>query len=185
MAAAEAALAPLSRALADAGVSDEAGALVVPPEQLIRVLRWLRDEPDQAYDMLSSLTAIDYLPAEAQARQPARPGRFEVVYHLCSTVHRRGPIALKCRTASRVDPHLPSVTDLYRGAEFQEREAYDLFGIVFDGHPDLRRILMWEGFADHPMRKDYRPPDDHEWEPTSHLEEEEARETGKRASGSP
>jgi len=57
---------------------------------------------------------------------------------------------------------------VYRGAEFQEREAYDLYGIVFDGHPDLRRILMWEGFQDFPMRKDYEPPDDYEYEPTPH-----------------
>ncbi len=65
---------------------------------------------------------------------------------------------------------MASLTPVYRGAEFQEREAYDLYGIIFDGHPDLRRILMWDEFKDYPMRKDYREPDDYEWEPTPHGE---------------
>jgi NADH-quinone oxidoreductase subunit C len=63
---------------------------------------------------------------------------------------------------------LPSLTPVYRGAEFQEREVYDLFGVVFDGHPDLRRLLLWEGFQDYPMRKDYTEPDDYQYEPTPH-----------------
>ena len=66
--------------------------------------------------------------------------------------------------------HLPSLTPIWRGAEFQEREIFDLYGIIFDGHPDLRRILMWEGFKDFPMRKDYVEPDDYEYEPTPHDE---------------
>jgi NADH-quinone oxidoreductase subunit C len=66
--------------------------------------------------------------------------------------------------------HLPSLTPLYRAAEFQEREVYDLYGVRFDGHPDLRRILMWDEFVDHPMRKDYVQPDDFEYEPTPHDE---------------
>ena len=64
--------------------------------------------------------------------------------------------------------HLPSLTPIWRSAEFQEREIFDLYGIHFDGHPDLRRILMWDEFNDHPMRKDYREPDDYEYEPTPH-----------------
>jgi NADH-quinone oxidoreductase subunit C len=63
---------------------------------------------------------------------------------------------------------LPSLTPVWRGAEFQEREIYDLYGIAFDSHPDLRRILMWDGFQDYPMRKDYVEPDDYEYEPTPH-----------------
>jgi NADH:ubiquinone oxidoreductase subunit C len=65
---------------------------------------------------------------------------------------------------------LPSLTPIWRSAEFQEREIFDLYGIRFDGHPDLRRILMWDEFEDHPMRKDYREPDDYEYEPTPHDE---------------
>ena len=63
---------------------------------------------------------------------------------------------------------MPSLTPIWRSAEFQEREIFDLYGIRFDGHPDLRRILMWDEFEDYPMRKDYREPDDYEWEPTPH-----------------
>ena len=74
---------------------------------------------------------------------------------------KHGPVVLRLRTANRADKtHLPSLTPVWRSAEFQEREAFDLYGIVFDGHPDLRRILMWDGFVDYPMRKDYVPPDD-------------------------
>jgi NADH-quinone oxidoreductase subunit C len=76
---------------------------------------------------------------------------------------------LRCRTADRADHAvIPSVVSVYRSAEFQEREIYDLFGIVFTGHPDLRRILMWDEFTDHPMRKDYVAPDDYQYEPTPH-----------------
>jgi NADH-quinone oxidoreductase subunit C len=73
------------------------------------------------------------------------------------------------RTADRGEAaRLPSLTPIWRSAEFQEREIFDLYGIHFDGHPDLRRILMWDEFEDHPMRKDYVEPDDYEWEPTPH-----------------
>ena len=75
------------------------------------------------------------------------------------------------RTANRTDQvELPSLTPVWRGAEFQEREVFDLYGVVFTGHPDLRRIFMWDGFKDHPMRKDYVEPDDNECEPTPHDE---------------
>jgi NADH-quinone oxidoreductase subunit C len=72
---------------------------------------------------------------------------------------KHGPVILRLRTVDRGERnHVPSLTPVWRSAEFQEREAFDLYGIVFDGHPDLRRILMWEEFADYPMRKDYVPP---------------------------
>ena len=84
---------------------------------------------------------------------------------------KHGPLVLRQRTANRSDQvHVASLTPIWRGCEFQEREIYDLYGIVFDGHPDLRRILMWEGFKDFPMRKDYQQPDDYEYEPTPHDE---------------
>lgn len=97
------------------------------------------------------------------------PGYLEVVYHLYAVAKRSGPLVLRLRTAGREDNvSVPSLTPVWKSAEFQEREAYDLFGIVFDGHPDLRRILMWDEFTDHPMRKDYVAPDDYEYEPTPH-----------------
>jgi NADH-quinone oxidoreductase subunit C len=80
-------------------------------------------------------------------------------------------VILRLRTENRTDKTtVPSLTPVWRSAEFQEREAYDLFGIQFEGHPDLRRLLMWEEFKDFPMRKDYVGPDDFEYEPTPHDE---------------
>jgi NADH-quinone oxidoreductase subunit C len=100
-----------------------------------------------------------------------RPEFLEAVYHLYSMSLKHGPLVIRLRTGNRTDDaRLPSLTPVWRGAEFQEREIFDLYGIVFDGHPDLRRILMWEGFKDFPMRKDYVEPDDYEYEPTPHDE---------------
>ena len=99
------------------------------------------------------------------------PGCLEVVYHLYSIAGKSGMLTLRVSTGDREgDVCGPSLTPVWTGAEFQEREVYDLFGIRFDGHPDLRRILMWDEFADHPMRKDYVAPDDYEYEPTPHDE---------------
>src|SRR5205807_10032710 len=100
-----------------------------------------------------------------------KPVYLEVVYHLYSMALKHGPLVLRQRTGNRNDDvHVASLTLVWRGCEFQEREAYDLYGIIFDGHPDLRRILMWDGFKDYPMRKDYKAPDDYEYEPTPHDE---------------
>ena len=99
------------------------------------------------------------------------PGYLEAVYHLYSMTHKHGPVIIRMRTRDRGEcARLPSLTPVWRSAEFQEREIFDLYGIRFDGHPDLRRILMWDEFEDHPMRKDYVQPDDFEWEPTPHDE---------------
>ena len=104
-----------------------------------------------------------------ETRKRVEPGFLEAVYHLYSVAKKHGPLVLRMRTVNRTDQvELPSLTQVWRSAEFQEREAFDLYGIVFTGHPDLRRLLMWEGFKDHPMRKDYVEPDDYEWEPTAH-----------------
>jgi NADH-quinone oxidoreductase subunit C len=85
--------------------------------------------------------------------------------------HKHGPVIIRMRTVNRTDQvELPSLTPVWRSAEFQEREIFDLYGIQFTGHPDLRRLLMWEGFKDHPMRRDYVDPDDFEYEPTAHDE---------------
>jgi len=106
-----------------------------------------------------------------ETRKRIEPGCLETVYHLYSVAKKQGPLVLRMRTVNRTDQvELPSFTPIWRAAEFQEREIFDLYGIVFTGHPDLRRILMWDGFKDHPMRRDYVEPDDFEYEPTAHDE---------------
>jgi NADH-quinone oxidoreductase subunit C len=103
--------------------------------------------------------------------ETVRPGYLETVYHLYSMEKKHGPVILRTRTEDRAEKnHLPSLTPVWRSCEFQEREIFDLYGVVFDGHSDLRRILMWSGFKDFPMRKDYVEPDDYEYEPTPHDE---------------
>lgn len=106
-----------------------------------------------------------------ETRKRVEPGCLEAVYHLYSVEKKHGPLVIRMRTGNRTDQaELPSLTPVWRAAEFQEREVFDLYGIVFTGHPDLRRILMWPEFKDHPMRKDYVEPDDFEYEPTPHDE---------------
>lgn len=96
-------------------------------------------------------------------------GVLEVVYHLYSMELKHGPVVIRLRTRNRTDDvAVPSLTPVWRSCEFQEREVFDLYGVTFEGHPDLRRILMWDEFKDHPMRRDYVAPDDFEWEPTPH-----------------
>ncbi|HUJ11105.1 MAG TPA: NADH-quinone oxidoreductase subunit C [Verrucomicrobiae bacterium] len=138
-------------------------ALLVDRDHFYAVAKFLRDDPRFQMDFCSCVTGVDYLPKDD------KPGCIEVVYHLYSVALKQGPIVLKARAPREIDQcHVPSLTPLWRGCEFQEREAYDLYGVKFDGHSDLRRILMWEEFTDHPMRKDYVPPTDYEWEPTPH-----------------
>jgi NADH-quinone oxidoreductase subunit D/NADH-quinone oxidoreductase subunit C/D len=115
---------------------------VVPPEQLVAIATALRDKA--GYNYLSSATAVDYLEA----------GQMEMVYHLYRMSGGPG-LVLKAQTP-RENPSLPSLVPVFPGADFQEREAWDLYGIRFPGHPNLKRILMWEGFAGHPMRKDWK-----------------------------
>jgi len=117
---------------------------IVAAEHLLDVARVLRDE--LGYDLLSSVTGVDYLP----------DGKMEVVYHALQTIG--GPLLCFKTQTPRDNPVVPSVTSIWPGAEFQEREAYDLLGIRFEGHPDLRRILLWEGFEGHPLRKDWKEP---------------------------
>ena len=134
-------------------------ALFVDSEHAVAVARYLKDDPTCRMDFCSCVTAVDYL----------AKGYIEVVYHLYSVTLKQGPLVLKVRAPRELDKcRVPALTPVWRGCEFQEREAFDLYGIKFDGHPDLRRILMWPEFTDHPMRKDYVPPADYEWEPTPH-----------------
>jgi NADH-quinone oxidoreductase subunit C/D len=115
---------------------------LVEPQNLYDFARYLRDEA--GYDYLSSVTAVDYLPED----------KMEVVYHAYKTTGGPG-LVFKAAT-TRSDPVVPSLVPLYPGADLQEREVWDMFGIRFEGHPDLRRILMWEGFDGFPLRKDWR-----------------------------
>ena len=116
--------------------------VAVKPEAVTEVARFLRDEC--GLDYLALLTAVD------------RPERFEVVYHLWSIKDRTTePFVLKVYVQDKENPTVPSVTPLWRGANYQEREAYDLMGIRFEGHPNLKRLLLWEGFPGHPLRKDF------------------------------
>ncbi len=117
-------------------------AAVVQAEKLVEVCTYLRDEPEMAFSFLSSLTAVDRL------------DHLEVVYHLQSIRHNR-ITALKVKTSDRENPDVPSLAAVWRGAHLQEREAYDLMGIRFAGHPDMRRIFLWEGFPGYPLRKDW------------------------------
>lgn len=164
-------------------------SLLMDAAHAVAVARFLRDDPDLRLDYCSNVTGIDWLEAEIaekvrvkkivdgvekeveEVRKTRRPAYLEAVYHLYSMARKHGPVILRLRTVNRSDDvRLPSLTPIWRGCEFQEREIFDLYGIVFEGHPDLRRILMWEGYADHPMRKDYVEPDDYEYEPTPHNE---------------
>jgi NADH-quinone oxidoreductase subunit C len=116
-------------------------AATIKREKLTDVCRFLRDNPELKFEFLSSLTGVDRLE------------HFEVVYHLTS-IRINQITAIKVR-ADRENPRVPSVTPIWPGANLQEREAYDLLGIVFVGHPDLRRVFLWDGFDGWPLRKDY------------------------------
>ena len=146
---------PYSDALPGAVIAEEAGldgtSLIVAAEQLPALARHIRDT--EGYDLLSNLTAVDYLGFAGRSAAD----RFEVVYHLYSTKKGGGHKVLKVRLPED-SPILPTLVTVYPGADLQEREAYDLYGIRFAGHPNLRRILLWEGFHGHPMRKDWKEP---------------------------
>ena len=162
-------------------------SLLIDNKHARDVARFLRVDPALRLDSCSNVTGVDWLDRVVkktakvktvvdgqekevdQTTEEKIPGYLEAVYHLYSVTHKHGPVIIRMRTADRGDrARLPSLTPIWRGAEFQEREIYDLYGIRFEGHPDLRRILMWDEFEDYPMRKDYREPDDYEWEPTPH-----------------
>lgn len=123
-------------------VESNQNVLVVNSDFLLAVAAFLKDTPDLDFDFLNYITAIDYY------------DHFEVVYQLTSLGHNHS-IVVKTRCYDRENPILPSLVSLWRGADFQEREIYDLMGIRFEGHPNMKRIFLWEGFQGHPLRKDY------------------------------
>ena len=136
--------------------------LVVERDVLHDLLTFLRDDGECQYDFLSDVIGIDYLNYPGND-QPAYAGRFGVVYRLCSTT-RNQKLFVRIHLEPSLDTsgidedpalHLPSVCDIWPGAEWPEREVFDMFGIRFSDHPDLRRILTWEDYPAHPLRKDY------------------------------
>lgn len=169
------------------GTPSQQHSLLVDNEHAFAVARFLRDDPMLRLDFCSNVTGVDWLDRVTKEKVKVKqvvegvekevdqtiekkiPGYLEAIYHLYSITHKHGPVIIRMRTRDRAESaRLPSLTPVWRSAEFQEREIFDLYGIHFDGHPDLRRILMWDEFEDHPMRKDYVQPDDFEWEPTPH-----------------
>jgi len=164
-------------------------SLLVDPDHAFAMASFLRDAASFRFDYCSNATGVDWPLKEISTKVKTKKmvdgvekevdgvvktqtgGYLEVVYHLFSVELRTGPLVLRMRTHDRAEGvHLPSLTPIWRSLEFQEREIFDLYGILFDGHPDLRRLLMWEEFQDFPMRRDYADPDDYEYEPTAHDE---------------
>ena len=147
--------AALRAALGDAprSIATDRGeiTLLVPPDRLLDVMQSLRDRPELRFEMLIDVCGVDYSEYGDGAWDGAR---FAAVYHLLSLAHNW---RLRVRAFAQDDgfPVLPSVIDVWPAANWFEREAFDLFGIVFDGHPDLRRLLTDYGFVGHPFRKDF------------------------------
>ena len=131
----------ITAAVPDAVVEVTGDAVLIAPEKLIEVAQFLHDDRDIDARFLNALSGVD------------RYDYFEVVYHLSSLAHNHSLI-LKVR-ADHENPEVPSVFGVWQGANLQEREAYDLLGIKFGGHPNLKRMLLWEGFPGHPLRKDF------------------------------
>lgn len=116
--------------------------LLVKSESIFDVAEYLKSSPELDFDYLNYIAAVDYY------------DYFELVYQFTSMKHNHS-LVLKTRCYDRENPVVPSVVRLWRGADFQEREIYDLMGISFEGHPNLKRIVLWQGFEGHPLRKDY------------------------------
>ena len=171
------------------GSPSQQHSMLIDNEHAVAIARFLRVDPALCLDFCTNVTGVDWLDrvvkkttkvkklVDGQEKEIVEttedkiPGYLEAVYHLYSMTHKHGPVIIRMRTSDRTDGNiLPSLTPVWRSAEFQEREIFDLYGIRFEGHPDLRRILMWDEFENYPMRKDYREPDDYEWEPTPHDE---------------
>ena len=138
-------------AVTDANVEVVDPYVVIDPARIHDCIAFLRDKKDLKFDYLMSLAGIDYMGI-------SEANELGVIYHLYSYEHRH---TIVVRTmVDREDPKLPSISDLYGAAQWQEREAFDMYGIVFDGNPDLRRILLPPGWEGYPMRNDWKEPDE-------------------------
>jgi len=116
--------------------------ILVKSEAILEVCRFLKQTSGLDFDYLVNLSGVDYL------------DYLEVVYHLASLKNNHS-LVIKIRCYDREKPTVPSITSIWQGADFQEREAYDLLGIRFEGHPNMKRIFLWEGFQGYPLRRDY------------------------------
>ena len=132
----------LQEAIAGSVVSADKTTIVVDAKHLLQAAGYLKNTAGLDFDYLTFVTAVDFLEY------------MEIVYRLVSLKNNQSLI-LKTRCYNREDPVVPSVVSLWRAAYYQEREIFDLFGIKFEGHPDMRRLLLWEGFVGHPLRRDY------------------------------
>ena len=121
----------------------DGSGLWVRPESILEVVKFLRDEPGLEFNYLNAISAIDSIEY------------FDVVYHLTSLGHNHSAV-IKARVYGREDPTISSVVSVWQGADFQEREIWDLMGVRFSGHPNLKRIMLWDGFPGHPHRKDFQ-----------------------------
>jgi len=126
----------------EAVVEADSQTILVSSESILTICEYLKSSPELAFDYLNFITAVDY------------HDYFELVYQLTSMQHNHS-LVLKIRCYDRDNSVVPSVITVWRGADLQEREIYDLFGISFGGHPNLKRLVLWEGFEGHPLRKDY------------------------------
>jgi len=126
----------------EAVIDADSQAILVSSDSILTICEYLKSSPEHAFDYLNFITAVDYL------------NYFELVYQITSLKHNH-TMVLKTRCYDRDNSVVPSVITVWRGADYQEREIYDLFGLRFDGHPNLKRIALWEGFEGHPLRRDY------------------------------
>lgn len=115
----------------------------VKPDSIVEVVTYLKDQPGLQLSYLNAISAVDFIEY------------FEVIYHLTSFEHNHSAV-VKARVYGRDDPTIPSVVGVWLGANYQEREIWDLMGVRFSGHHNLKRIMLWEGFAGHPLRKDFQ-----------------------------
>ena len=117
-------------------------SLLIKSESLYDIISFLKTTPEYEFNYLSGITAVDYL------------DYFDVVYHITSMVHNHS-LVVKTRCYGRDNLSVPSIVNIYQGANIQEREVYDLMGISFENHPNMKRLFLWDGFEGHPLRKDY------------------------------
>lgn len=134
--------AKLEQKFPDSIIESNKDSLLVKSESLFELISFLKTTPEFEFNYLNTITAVDY------------SDYFEVVYHLTSMEHNHS-LVIKTRCYGREDLVVPSIVSLYEGANPQEREIYDLMGISFEGHPNMKRMLLWDGFQGHPLRKDY------------------------------